>query len=91
MRALALVLLCANLAAFAWWQGWLDRWYAPQRDPGRVAAQVAPQKLRVVPLERLPRAATAGAEPCREPGAPEAAGRDLPPCQAAEAPQGATR
>jgi hypothetical protein len=61
-----LLLVLANLVALAWWQGWLDRWYAPQRDPARVAAQVAPQKLRVVPLEQL-RRATESAR-CREVG-----------------------
>ena len=91
MRTLALVLLCANLVAFAWWQGWLDRWYAPQRDPGRVAAQVAPDRLQVVPLERLLRASQAESAPCREPGAPEVPGRDLPPCEPAEGSQGATK
>lgn len=70
MRTLVLLLVLANLVALAWWQGWLDRWYAPQREPARVAAQVAPEKLRVVPLEQLRRAtesASASAR-CREVG-----------------------
>ncbi len=68
MRTLALVLVLANLVALAWWQGWLDRWYAPQREPARVAAQVAPQKLRVVPLEQLQRATSSAGARCREVG-----------------------
>ncbi|MCL4743951.1 MAG: hypothetical protein KJZ83_00910 [Burkholderiaceae bacterium] len=70
MRTVALVLVLVNLLALAWWQGWLDRWYAPQRDLTRVAAQVSPEKLRVVPLERL---AARDLRPCREVGALDAA------------------
>lgn len=73
MRTLALLLVLANLVALAWWQGWLDRWYAPQREPARVAAQVAPQKLRVVPLEQLRRATESASARCREVGPLEAA------------------
>ena len=73
MRTIALVLVLANLVALAWWQGWLDRWYAPQRDLTRVPAQISPGKLRVVPLERLERAAQAGARLCREVGPLDAA------------------
>ena len=68
MRTIVLALVLANLVALAWWQGWLDRWYAPQRDPARVAAQVAPQKLRVVPLEQLQRASANAKARCLEVG-----------------------
>lgn len=73
MRTVALVLVLVNLLALAWWQGWLDRWYAPQRDLTRVAAQVSPEKLRVVPLERLERLAARDLRPCHEVGALDAA------------------
>jgi hypothetical protein len=68
LRTVVLLLVLANLVALAWWQGWLDHWYAPQREPARVAAQVAPQKLRVVPLEQLRRATESASARCREVG-----------------------
>ena len=54
MRALLLLLLLvANVLAFAWWRGHLDAWMPSGLDPGRVSRQVAPERLEVVPLERL--------------------------------------
>lgn len=55
MKRLAALLLIANLVAFAWWQGRLDRWLPGSREPERLAGQVAPEKLKRVPLDRLER------------------------------------
>lgn len=53
MRVVVLLLLLANLGFFAWSQGWLaGAGLGPdtQREPQRLAAQVRPAQLRVVPL-----------------------------------------
>ena len=56
MKTLAALLVVANLVAFAWWQGLLDRWVPGSREPQRLEAQIAPERLKLVPLERLERA-----------------------------------
>lgn len=61
MRALAVLLVVANLVAFAWWQGRLDQWLPDSREPERLQGQVAPEKLKVVPVERLEQAERAAA------------------------------
>jgi hypothetical protein len=48
MRRLLVFLLAANLLTFGWLQGWLD-WLVA----GEVPAQFHPERLRVVPLDRL--------------------------------------
>ena len=53
MRVLLVLLVLANLLVFAWWQGHLDDWLPGARDTARVARQVAPERLQVVPIERL--------------------------------------
>lgn len=53
MKTLAALLVVANLVAFAWWQGRLDRWLPGSREPHRLEGQVAPEKLKLVPLARL--------------------------------------
>lgn len=74
MRLLLLSLVLANLVALAWWQGWLGGGHdAPGTSGGR-PAEIAPERLRVVPLERLDaeRAAdrpTAAQEPADAAGA----------------------
>lgn len=72
MKAIAALLVVANLAAFAWWKGWLDPWLSGAREPQRLAAQVAPEKLTVVPVGRLDRPAeladVAEADRCLEVG-----------------------
>lgn len=53
MRLLALVLLLANVLAWAWWQGLLG---VPARgggEPQRTAAQVAPERLRLLSAAEL--------------------------------------
>ncbi len=59
MKKLAALLVVANLLAFAWWQGMLDRWLPGSREPQRLEGQIAPEKLKLVPLERLERAEAA--------------------------------
>lgn len=53
LRALALLLVLANLAFFIWSQGWLDGLTgaraAGDREPERMARQFEPQLLRVLP------------------------------------------
>lgn len=66
MRVLLAALLFANLLALAWWQGWLAAWWSPGGEAGSRAAEIAPERLRVVPLERL----GAGSAPDAAPPAP---------------------
>lgn len=65
LRALVLALLAANLAWFAWAQGWLAGWLpapgdADQREPDRLGLQEQPQSITVTPLRG---AAAPGAAP----------------------------
>lgn len=48
MRIVVLVLLLANVILFAWGQGYLGTQDAG-REPQRIAQQVAPEKLRILP------------------------------------------
>jgi len=61
MRALVALLLLANLAFFAWSQGWLDSVVGVRasgdREPDRVARQVRPEIVRIL----TPQAAAAAA------------------------------
>lgn len=68
MKALAWLLALANLLALAWWQGWLERWMPSGREPARVAGQVAPERLRVVPQERFEATLAIARGPCLEVG-----------------------
>ncbi len=77
LRALVLALLLANAGYFAWAQGLMGAWgWAPAQtsEPQRLAQQIAPEALRIVPGK-----AGAPADP-----APEA-----PPSSAAPAERGA--
>jgi hypothetical protein len=50
-RALVLLLLLANAAFFAWWQGWLAPVLPPPtdaREPERLAAQLRPEAVTVL-------------------------------------------
>lgn len=53
MRTLLALLLAANVAVFTWAQGWLDPFLpAPgqaQREPARLANQINPGAVRVLP------------------------------------------
>ncbi len=53
MRWLLALLVLANLFTFALFQGWLSPWVRGDREPQRVSAQRSPERLRVVPLDRL--------------------------------------
>lgn len=63
LRTLFLLLLLVNIVLFAWWQGYLAPWGpSTTREPQRLAAQVAPEKLRLVPHGETTEANTAAAE-----------------------------
>jgi hypothetical protein len=68
MKALVWLLALANLLALAWWQGWLDRWLPSAREPERVAAQIAPDRIRVVPLREFDAALALARGRCLEVG-----------------------
>ncbi|GMV01439.1 MAG: SPOR domain-containing protein [Burkholderiaceae bacterium] len=53
MRWLLTLLVLANLFTFAMFQGWLSPWIRGDREPQRLAEQRSPERLRVVPLQRL--------------------------------------
>lgn len=76
MRWLFALLVLANLLVFALFQGWLSPWVRSDREPQRLADQRNPDRVRVVPLERLGGASRA------EPVAPNAATLARPPSQA---------
>lgn len=64
LRALVLLLLVANLGFFAWTRGWLDGvGLVPHadREPERLARQVQPQSLRILPPNEAASAMAAGA------------------------------
>ncbi|MEO5697801.1 MAG: SPOR domain-containing protein [Burkholderiaceae bacterium] len=53
LRALVVALLLANLAFFAWTQGWLDSMVGVRaigdREPERLERQVQPERVRILP------------------------------------------
>ena len=53
LRLVVVLLLLANLAVYGWRQGWLDNIVGVpaqgDREPGRTALQVAPERVRVLP------------------------------------------
>lgn len=59
LRALVVILLLANAAFFAWTQGWLDSVVGARavgdRDTQRLARQVRPDSVRVLPAQEPPR------------------------------------
>jgi hypothetical protein len=86
LRALVLALLLANAAFYGWTRGWFSPvWPAPrqgEREPTRLAAQVSPERVTVLP----PRASNSGSAPGAEPPACIEAGPfDTPDLAAAEA------
>jgi hypothetical protein len=72
MRWVLGLLLVANLAMFAWTQGWFERWSGARRA---LPAEQSPERLRVVPLERLGLSPGVGGDA----GAPALAARAAPP------------
>jgi len=67
LRALVLALLVANLAFYAWSQGWLDSVVGTRsigdREPERLARQVRPEVLRILSAGPSLDAATTAAAP----------------------------
>lgn len=67
LRPLVLALLLANLGYFAWAQGYLQAWgLAPARqsEPQRLAQQIRPEAVRLLPVEDgRPATAVSGAGP----------------------------
>ncbi|MCC7151515.1 MAG: hypothetical protein IT501_05895 [Rubrivivax sp.] len=64
LRALLLVLLLANAGFFAWSQDWLAPWLparSERREPERLAAQVQPERVRVLTAGAASAAAAAAA------------------------------
>ena len=79
MRALLAVLVLANLLALAWWQGWLAAWSPSAGTADGRPAEIAPERLRVVPLERLEAGASSEAvQPAPIPEAGETSGPARP-------------
>ena len=80
LRLLVLLLVAANALFYAWTQGWLDDLTSlrphPEREPERMARQVHPERISVLP----PGAASAAPATLAAPAAPVAA-------SAASAPQ----
>lgn len=75
MRWLLACLVLANLYAFALFQDWLAPWVGADREPQRLSGQRSPERLRVVPLQRLgPVQAPAPGTPEGGPGVSSAAG-----------------
>jgi hypothetical protein len=65
LRALALLLLMANLGFFAWTQGWLDGVVSVRargdREPERLAREFQPQRVRILPPNEAAAAMAASA------------------------------
>ncbi|MFT3953824.1 MAG: hypothetical protein QM722_05335 [Piscinibacter sp.] len=76
LRLLVLLLLAANLLFFAWTRGWLDDMTGlrphPEREPERLARQVHPERISV-----LPPGAASAASPATSP-APAASAASAP-------------
>ena len=64
LRALVIALLLANLAFYAWTQGWLDSVIGiranSDREPERLARQVRPEIVRILPAAGSASTAAAG-------------------------------
>ncbi|MFT3801231.1 MAG: hypothetical protein QM766_08420 [Burkholderiaceae bacterium] len=50
------LLIVANVLAFMWWRGSLDDFFGSPREPDRIARQVDPDALKIVPPSRSPAA-----------------------------------
>lgn len=72
LRAAVVALLLANLLFFAWARGWFGAALPPphhgEREPERLAAQVHPELVRILPPGSAPRAAAPAATRCLEAG-----------------------
>jgi hypothetical protein len=65
LRALVVVLLLANLAFFAWTQGWIDDFAGVRargdREPERIDLQVQPERVQLLPAGAIKASAGAAA------------------------------
>jgi hypothetical protein len=72
LRALATLLLLANLVFFAWARGWLAPALPPpeqgEREPERLAAQVRPETIQLFTPQAASAAVAAGSAVCLEAG-----------------------
>jgi hypothetical protein len=93
LRALVLLLVLANLAFFAWTQGWIDDLVGVraigQREPERLDQQVRPEAVRILPTGPGGRVAPGAAPAPAAASAPSAAATpiaavpaDTPPADA---------
>lgn len=73
---LLLLLVLGNLAAFAWWQGWIASWGPSSAERVDRSAEIAPERLRVVSGVRLEGAAPASLPGAADAGQETAAGKD---------------
>ena len=70
LRLAVIALLLANAGYYAWSQGWLRTWgLAPveQSEPQRLAQQLHPETLRILPARDIPPPAPVASEPPAEP------------------------
>jgi hypothetical protein len=70
MKYLIGALVVANLLALAWFNGWMAPLGGDPREPDRMASQIEPQRLRVVPPDRLPADAAPAASSSSSSGEP---------------------
>ena len=78
MKYLIGALVVANLLALAWFNGWMAPLGGDPREPDRIASEIEPQRLRVVPSDRLPAdgaPASSSGEPSSASPVPEPAPR----------------
>jgi hypothetical protein len=72
LKALVALLLLANLAFYAWTEGWLDGVVGVRaigdREPERLARQVRPEMIRILPFAAAGSAVAAAERVCLEAG-----------------------
>jgi hypothetical protein len=61
MRVVFFLLILANLAFFGWQAGYIGPGPAPVGEPGRMAQQIAPEKIRIISADEARKPAAAGA------------------------------
>jgi hypothetical protein len=79
MKYLIGALVVANLLALAWFNGWMAPLGGDPREPDRIASQIDPQRLRIVPPDRVladaPPASSSSGAPSSTSPVPEPAPR----------------
>jgi hypothetical protein len=68
MKLLLSLLVVANVLLFGWFRGWMAPLGGDGRDPGRIARQVQPEQIRVLPTAPPPGTGTAPGGPSRANG-----------------------